>query len=610
MLDYSELDRSLVIAALITALTWILLNGIVYTCFLDQQHWQVLEGWERQAPLFASVILMTSLTLLYMPFVLVLKTGQKPSRPSGIIFAAVIVMVMTIVTNLQLALTPTLVLDDPVTNQRVFLIRWCSWTPMVGLMTFMSDVLDADRTNGGFQAPILHAVKQTIGTLGGALLALCPNVTVWCLVQVFAFSLFVSIFPRVQAKHKRYLAQSTGVFMDDMDQHHRRYYSYRLLKHCAWVWTLLVATYYIHSFLHYYLPSTHPLVHRSSEMVIDTIFDVVAKGVYLKVILAIHHEVFDSDARARAQLGELRRLMQLLWDSTTDMIMISVAGEETSSTFLSPSFQGFVAKDQTTTTTDSPAQPPPKSNTKAPGVLLKTKGKEEGETHSLHVMDARYIESSHFSSTAALDKLTINSIDPKSEEIRLATEMIQSCWGVLNKDSKDESVVLLKEFERPNGETIHCELKVSQKVPGSFVAIVCDITDRQKLVEAEKRAHAETMARQKDAQNANRFTRHEIKNGLLSGIELCGDLQRALDDLTNGDDFASNVSSVVGKVSQVDGLFHEILDTVLAEGRFDKEKDGTGVVFCLSLTFIGNVQLWLGMLFTNVTSQIQRRLIL
>ncbi|KAL7565390.1 hypothetical protein ACA910_003584 [Epithemia clementina (nom. ined.)] len=72
-----------------------------------------------------------------------------------------------------------------------------------------------------------------------------------------------------------------------------------------------------------------------------------------------------------------------------------------------------------------------------------------------------------------------------------------------------------------------CELKVSQKSPDSLVAIVRDMTERDRRFAAEQ-AHAQAVARQKDAQTANRFVRHEIKNRLLSGIELCHGLQQSL----------------------------------------------------------------------------------
>ena len=55
-----------------------------------------------------------------------------------------------------------------------------------------------------------------------------------------------------------------------------------------------------------------------------------------------------------------------------------------------------------------------------------------------------------------------------------------------------------------------------------------DITERVMRFEAEKRIASESAARAKDAE-ANKFARHEVKNGLLTAIELCRTLRSAHD---------------------------------------------------------------------------------
>lgn len=88
-----------------------------------------------------------------------------------------------------------------------------------------------------------------------------------------------------------------------------------------------------------------------------------------------------------------------------------------------------------------------------------------------------------------------------------------------------------------------------------------------------------------------RFVRHEVKNGLLAGIELCDTLRNSIDELekklcrmqkgrrldstvSESDDGAASESSVDEQVSaeatrrhveELDLMLHEVLDTVLAE---------------------------------------------
>eukprot|EP00525_Craspedostauros_australis_P007240 CAMPEP_0198119190 /NCGR_PEP_ID=MMETSP1442-20131203/24573_1 /TAXON_ID= /ORGANISM="Craspedostauros australis, Strain CCMP3328" /LENGTH=555 /DNA_ID=CAMNT_0043777605 /DNA_START=84 /DNA_END=1751 /DNA_ORIENTATION=+ len=109
-------------------------------------------------------------------------------------------------------------------------------------------------------------------------------------------------------------------------------------------------------------------------------------------------------------------------------------------------------------------------------------------------------------------------------------------------------------------------------------------THRYLLGEAEQRAVMESQARQKDAQAVNRFTRHEVKNGLLAGIELCDCLKSSLNQARLSEsganlklpevDGTSTTESSLSKppfglfnkrIDEMDWVLHEILDTVMAE---------------------------------------------
>ena len=964
--------------------TWLCLLAMAYGV-TPQSEWTYLQDWDRVISLWASVVLTSSLISLCMPFVNFLRAGQGRQRPSGILWVAMTTLLISIGTNLLLALAPTIVRRDPLLHSKVFIVRWCEWIPLSGLLTFLSDAVDMaqdeedeerndDNDHDETRVPaspcrvpsssssssssaaatrlsswlpplpsLVHASSQVLSTSCGLLFPYCPNTATWCLLQGVSWALYVPLFCLVEQKRqallqvvvlnrsskpqhgraklpnatnddwqtKEYVPDSSSYL--EKEAYDRRYFAYHLLRQCSIVWTCLVGLYYAHAlwslWIHhastkeeeeasfdwttsntttcanstgdYHLhhndeewmqdittnnnnmeedmpvplkvwnaiwtrvvqvvqhqrqqqqkeedspamawlqsnettchswtqqPEPQPdrddtdgdwfqtfwqQHHESLAMWADTAFDVLAKWLYLKVVVEVHDKVFDSNARDKCQLFELRRLMQLLWDSTTDTILISVQGPTSTSTFLSPSFlQSFAATspdglDPSTTTTrtveeedddddedvplsfltaeggsssnnnnntvrrashgplpshesDSSNRPVPRSmstsllpsqsflsstasdlsdlaspsprmlrngnQTTTPkqvhkknhhswltshrndtmGVVLRTSnaptpfsmgytgrlnrtetlatGSSSSSDSSnassssglvyppLQVLDAQYIDSSHISSTAALEKLTIATMDRDSPEVQLATELIQACWTNLHErqhepqdyhkeedsmdreDEQDEndesflkddnhnstgpqsrntSFLLVHEFQRPHNSKDHrtdhhpsslrdditdasnhdrnlcsCELKISQKSPESFVAIVRDVTERYRRFAAE-RAHAENLARQKDAQTANRFTRHEIKNGLLSGIELCDSLQRSLEratapasltSVTATDTTAEGpaaptptdalalspaLNKMAGLIGQVDRVFQEILDTVLADG--------------------------------------------
>ena len=70
---------------------------------------------------------------------------------------------------------------------------------------------------------------------------------------------------------------------------------------------------------------------------------------------------------------------------------------------------------------------------------------------------------------------------------------------------------------------IRCEANISIMEDNVMVIVVRDISERFRRFEVEKNVISETTARRKDAA-ANRFTRHEVKNGLLAAIGLCDSL--------------------------------------------------------------------------------------
>jgi signal transduction histidine kinase len=88
----------------------------------------------------------------------------------------------------------------------------------------------------------------------------------------------------------------------------------------------------------------------------------------------------------------------------------------------------------------------------------------------------------------------------------------------------------LKRMDQEQPQPIQCEAKISVMEEHILVIVVRDISERFRRFEAEKRVISETTARRKDVA-ANRFTRHEVKNGLLAAIGLCDSMK----EVTEGD---------------------------------------------------------------------------
>ena len=374
--------------------------------------------------------------------------------------------------------------------------------------------------------------------------------------------------------------------------------THRLLFNCVQV---LVGLYFTNMIIHLALPSDHWLRFSSLEMSCDTLADVLTKVMYTRILVDSYQSVFATDLRTMRQLSELKQLMSLLWASSSDVIVISTkVSAHKNVTMLSPSYLALVGSE------------PPKmalnadGYQKAPALALET---DRGKLKS-----AYYVDTSILSGGAPnLDNQLLH-IDLEDNVIQQALRITNAAWATRNsqrlneplrtisinckedssRDSKDSNQkgAATKSSGEDNGDgsKIICEMKVSGFNKQTAVAVVRDVTERYRRFEAESRAHTETIARQRDMHTANRFTRHEVKNGLLSGIELCHTLGQSLDEISSNMDTGKGATSggsheeklallqtmvkqstsllndsTRKTLSELDGALHEVLDTVLAE---------------------------------------------
>lgn len=142
------------------------------------------------------------------------------------------------------------------------------------------------------------------------------------------------------------------------------------------------------------------------------------------------------------------------------------------------------------------------------------------------------------------------------------SELVVKAW-----DTNINTKMLLHDLVREHNnqmESIRCEANITRLEANALVIVVRNISERFRRFEAEKKAVSETTARSKDAA-ANRFTRHEVKNGLLAAIGLCDGLKelqsKSLPD-TNSDESEDHSKRII---HELDKTLHEILETILAE---------------------------------------------
>jgi len=520
----------------LSVLVWIILVGIIYTV-VPSDELRYMEGMERTAPVVAFAVLTVSALGWIVPPLL--RQGVRRTM-SGIMVGGLTVQVVALLTELMLFTLPVPVRTDPVTGVRVHLLRWCEWTPLAFLMTYLTEATDVPRESAvdwrAVRAPLVSGLCQGLSTLCGLIFPFCRGYVDWTLCMVLSFALFVVIYFRLAYKVRRFRGMEKGTTVDDIETYERGRLSLGLLWSCATMWSVMVASYFMYSFAPMFVPEGSLLKHGALTMASESFLDVLSKYVYMQIIVKTHDSVFDDAARTERRLKELREVMSVVWDSSSDVIVASVRGTRgIVTTMISPAYTTIFKKNARVSDDGR------NGNT---GLVLEFDPRDCHGQHfgrnvipsSLQVHDLEFARLPSIKSKAASTVLS-------TEALSSLTELIFRAWDLSAKkvpsnkaDSSsigsrskrrgsdgslggDDTVVISQKLDAADVAG-RWEAKTTRLHDSALVMVLRDTSERSRRFEAEKKYVVESTKREKDAE-ANRFTRHEVKNGLLSAIGLC-----------------------------------------------------------------------------------------
>jgi hypothetical protein len=534
LMGVNQVNKTFPIAANLSLLCYLVLLGIVYS-ITPQSEWQYLPETERQAASAAFWILLVS-DVLVLTKLLFQRNWKR--HVGGIVYACFVCHAIAIATNLLLAYAPTVVLVDPYTHSRVFLVRWCEWIPLAGLKTYFSEGVGISKEAGGFKLAVLASLAQSLSCVSGIVFPFCKDLLSWTFWMFNAIANYLMIFPRVFGKHQRYREELARAGTSFMAQEHleRFKFSYMLMLHCTIVWFILVFMYFFNMAAHRLLPVGHVFRTDALAMIVDTVFDVIAKAVYMKLIVDVHFAVFDNEGRAQRQLAELRTLMSVLWDSSSDAIIISARRGDKVTSMLSPAFLKLA---QVTL-------PPDVRGFKSVALLIETKLPDGDDSSTSRnclaagndVLSCTYVDCSENPYDGLFDESVLAEVSSASANELQASGLISASWRHAMKEEAASPTTIEnggastrtteKATASPTAKTeaarseaddeaaqlvannilvyqFHqrqCEIKVSSNDDkNTMVAVVRDVTERHRRLEAERKAHSEIAMRQKDAQS-------------------------------------------------------------------------------------------------------------
>lgn len=466
-----SVNNILKISAVVVFTTWISLVSLVYI-FTPQEHFRPATTTEKRVLSVAISILLVSIVTKCLP--LFLKGWVNAS--SGVMLGALTVQVIAVLTDLLMLYHPIPVRKDPVTTLNVYMYRWCEFTPLSFMMLMLTeasgtyDVLPGSKLWSVMKIPVLMALSQAISTFCALLLPLCPGRISWSFTLTFSFSLYLLMFPRLYFKRKAFLSYPKGSNGHSRELHDRFRLSYRLMALCTFVFSTLVIFYFA-AWAGAAWGKGTIYSNESMGFLFDTLFEALSKVVYLSVIIEVHTKIFDENQRAFRLLEEMRQMMSVVWDCSSDIVVISVKGWSGNVTsMLSPKclrYDGIEKKSMRAIIFDQTI------------VNFSNSGSGHGRDaiKFTNCVCMEYEKGKKVFFRTAEDYLTV------LPSLNSFAELIVKAWT----EAVDE-VLILHDLVARDNDIIQCEANVSKLDSSAMVIVIRDISDRFKRFEAEKQA--------------------------------------------------------------------------------------------------------------------------
>lgn len=335
------------------AIVWLIMTCTSFYLGKITGHLETLTGIERKAPMIAAMLLGMSVFGTALPLIV----RGKMKNISGVLLCAIVVHCVAFTTDVLMANFPTPVFLCPVSGTKIYLLRWCEWTPLAFIMTFLTDACrtenldgkmredrstsrltsilgwgvgkknespiefandngaevedeDEDEKNRFTQAYIL-AWTQGLSTACGWLFPFCPGWKSWTILMAISWILYLVMFHRLHSRSVVFAKMKEGTTIAEKEMYHWARLSLGLLKTCTLMWTILVVAYCVYTLGPVMFPKNKFLNMVGLGMIFESIMDVLFKSIYMLIVVEVHDTIFDRSARAERRLEDLRQVSRV-----------------------------------------------------------------------------------------------------------------------------------------------------------------------------------------------------------------------------------------------------------------------------------------------------------
>lgn len=476
-----------------------------------------LEGFERNANI--TVLILLLYTNMSKMLRMVVRDKSFIFVNTGIMAGAVTVQIIAMLSITLMICFPTPVVIDPVTGIRSHLVRWAEWTSLAFLMTFLTESIDLPLNRKPTIAWV-HGIAIGMSTSAGALTAFCTTWTAWMVVFNISWILFSSLYIRLYQRYNRLVGMSTGVTVEEKEDYDRAKYSLKTIAVCTLAWTCLAVSWSVVAFMKSIAAPDSFFARKDLVLVTESFFEALSKIWYADLLVEIHNVVFDDASRTMRRLEELRAFMSAVWDHSSDVLIWGSQRGDIINGIVSPSF--FSNDHAFGVLAESVATSQGGRLRNAPDSTLLIEVHPATREYRSFAVDLRNITREEATAVLAAascnQRKTINTLSRDSDKnLSVIADLL--CHSYHLEDRREKTTIREFYSNASKDQIRQCEAKITNLASASCLIVLRDISERFQRFETEKRLIEEQTARRKDSE-ANRFTRHEVKNGILAAIGL------------------------------------------------------------------------------------------
>ena len=459
---------------------------------------------------------------------------------SGFIVGSLSVQLVAMASNYLMAFRPTPVIYDEISGLHFHMVRWAEFTALAFLMAFLTVNVDAPFKSQDSDLPrvnFLFPAMMSLSTSAGMIFPFCPNEYWWWFTMTISWLLFSMVYFVTFQKVVDYLelkgeikagSAKTKANAQQAERLEITKSSFNLCLTISISWTIFALIFTFFGVVTKLARKDSWVSNPHILVAVTCIFEVSSKIWYLGALFEAYRKVFDEQVRGHRRLEELRSFMSAVWVSSSDVIVFCSKNRGIVNAKVNPAFINTLGASAAALglDLDEPTSLTLEIDASQDLFTVVSLDLDQAISQSDLSADNSYSLRTRSYRISKADDITAPEVN-LARMAKLAIDAVTLAPILL--DSRINPTKFVGEVNRKTNEATEtsCEVHISLLESRSCVLTLRDISERLHRFQVEKKLVKEVTSRKKD-EEANRFTRHEVKNALLAAMGILDHLKDLL----------------------------------------------------------------------------------